>query len=472
MGTRGVSPGGALLRSSRMFSLPKPISDGMSTNPFLNEYKSDTMTKPIPQHQSITSPLGSREKGDWGLKRALPLKTTMTTSTPVFRVRNVDAIENVTDFTSAAGHTLSLEKFQEMRIPITVPTTEDKFRENSIRQNAGLRSVFEEDMDFTDREGVTGDDKRWKFSGPWLAQMTEGDFRAYIGTEVRPKRAEFRKLLREKLAADLTARGRAEATEQGSDPPTATTPDDVTEAQFTEYLWALRHDRAVLYALVSKFLDLAPLGKPVGLMGTGIFGLENSKVPDSPYGQAGPPPSHPSGGISYLRTGAVMQNHPVYGPQSRRSPVLSRIVHPRSGATPARLGMGGFVATVPVGDNNFNVQALNRRGQQVIPGVQHLDVTSYGGAKTFIEPVAAQVNSRGRVVIKTRETSPVAQLIAKEARGEARIYDAKNGGRPGPPSSRKDRLVDEILSNEPAQARKPEKDIVGSSKSYGLKRDQ
>lgn len=396
----------------------------------------------------------------------------MTTSTPVFRVKQVDAVENVTDFTSAADHTLSLEKFQEMRIPLVIPITEDKFRESSIRQTAGLKSVFEEDMDFTSRDGGANDEKRWKFKGPWLAQMTEGDFRAYISSEVRPRRAQFRKLLKEKLAADLTARNRAEATEQGREALPPVRAESITDTQFTEYVWALRHDRAVLYALVSKFLDLAPLGKPVGLMGTGIFGLESLKVPESPYGLAGPPPSHPSGGISYLRTGAVMQNHPVYGPQSRRSPVLSRIVHPRAGATPARLGMGGFVANVPVGDNNFNVQALHRRGQQVIPGIQHLDVTSYGGAKTYIEPVAAQVNSSGRVVIKTRETSPVAQLIAKEGKGEARIYDAKSGGGRHGSSSRKDRLVDEMLPTEPVRAQKTEKDIVSSSKSYGLGRDR
>lgn len=466
MGSRAVSPGGALLRSSRMFSMPKPIPDGPSTSPFLAENKSDTMTKPTPQRQSITSPLGSREKGDWGLKRPFPLKTTMATSTPVFRVKQVDAIENVTDFTSAADHTLSLEKFQEMRIPLVVPVTEDKFRENSIRRTAGLKSVFEEDMDFTVRDSSGGnDEKRWKFKGPWLAQMTEGDFNAYISSEVRPRRAQFRKLLRRKLASDITARNRAEALEKGGKAE-AVRPEDITDAQFTEYVWTLRYDRAVLYSLVSKFLDLAPLGQPVGLASTGIFGLDSMKVPESPYGMAGPPPSHPSGGIGYLRTGAVMENHPVYGPQSRRTPINARIVSPRAGATPARLGMGGFVASVPTGDNNFNVQALQRRGQQVIRGIQNLDVTTYGGAKTYIEPVAAHVNSSGRVVIKTRETSAVAQLIAKEGKGEGRIYNG-DGGR-NASSARKDKLVDEILPEEPVRARKPEKDIVGSSRSYGL----
>lgn len=470
MGTRAVSPGGALLRSSRMFSLPKALPDGSSTNPFLSDNRSDTATKAVPQRQSITSPLSSREKGDWGLKRPFPLKTTMTTSTPVFRVKHVDAVENVTDFTSAADHTLSLEKFQEMRIPLVVPVTEDKLRRDSTRDTVGLKSVFEDDMDFTTRDEGTDDAKRWKFKGPWLAKMTEGDFNAYIAAEVRPKRSQFRRVLKEKLAAEITADQRSEAAEQGRDPPPAIRAESITDVQFTEYLYKLRNSRAKLYSLVSKFLDLPPLSQPVGFVNTGIFGSDNHKAPESPYGLAGPPSSHPSAGISYLRTNAVMENHPVYGPQSRRTPVQTRIISPRTGAIPARLGMGGFVATVPVGDNSFNVSALHRRNQQLIPGLQRLDVTSYGGAKTYIEPVAAQVNSSGQVIIKNIETTAIAQLVAKESKGEGRIYEAENGGRQKQ-SSRKNRVVEEILPAEPAREEKPEKDIVGSSRSYGLNGD-
>ena len=479
MGARAVSsPGGALLRSSRMFSMPKPLAEPSSGNLFLGEHKSDTMTRPYPQYQSITSPLSSREKGDWGLKRPLPLKTTMTTTTPLFRVKKVDSIESVTDFTSAADHSLSLEKFQEMRIPISVPASDDRYRESSLRKEMGVKSVFEEDMDFTAKEGSRNDDKRWKFKGPWLARLTEGEFKAYLDKKVRPKRAQFRELLRQRLADGLTEKQNAEAMEQGKAAPAPVLPKDVTDEQFTEYLWSLRHNRATLYALVSKFLDLAPLGKPVGVVQTGIFGLDHMKVPDSPYGLAGPPPSHPSAGISYLRTGAVMENHPIYGPQSKKSPVLSRIVHPRSGPTPARLGIGGFVAAVPPGDNDFNTRLLRgRRDRQPLAGINHLDTQSYGGGKAFVEATTAFVNPSGSVVVQTRETSAEAQLIAKEARGETRIYNT-SAQKPAAPrkaslnEARIDQVAEEVLAGESAQANVPEKNIVSNSRNYGLDRPQ
>lgn len=397
----------------------------------------------------------------------------MSTSTPLFRVKQLDSVENVTDFTSAADHSLSLEKFQELRVAVSVPVSEDKLRMGTASKSAGFKSVFEEDVDFTAREGTRNDDKRWKFKGPWLARMAEGDFIAYLDRKVRPQRVQFRSLLRERLADELTSRQNAEAMANGTEAPVPITPQDVTEAQFTDYLRALRQDRAVLYALVSKFLDLAPLGRPVGVMGTGVFGLDNVKVPESPYGLAGPPPSHPSAGISYLRTGSYMENHPVYGPQARKTPVQSRVVHPRSGPTPARLGVGGFVATVPAGDNDFNVRMSRNRRVKPLAGIQHLDTTSYGGAKVYIEAATASVNPSGKIVLQTRETTPEAQLVAKENKGDAQIYKAKRSQKSDKPrggsgrNDRIDRVVDEVLE-DPARKNEPERDIVGSSKRYGL----
>src|SRR6478752_1184195 len=164
MGSRAVSPGGALLRSSRLFSLPKPLPEPQSTNLHIGDHKSPTMTRQYPQYQSITSPLSSREKGDWGFKRPFPLKSTLTTSTPLIRVNQVDSIESVTDFASAADHALSLEKFQEMRIPLSIPKGNEKSG-ISVRNDAWRKSVFEEDLDFTEYRKGRIDDKRWKFQG-------------------------------------------------------------------------------------------------------------------------------------------------------------------------------------------------------------------------------------------------------------------------------------------------------------------
>lgn len=475
MGARTVSPGGALLRSSRMFALPKPLRDPPAT---AGENWSPTATKSHPQHQSITSPFASREKGDWGLKRPLPLKQTMATTTPLVRIKQLDTVERITDYASAADHSLSLEKFGEMRIALSIPQPEEGVHRSSNSAAGRLKSVFEEDMDFTTVDSAKADDKRWKFRGPWLARMSEGDFIKFLDKSVRPKRAEFRTLLRQKLADDLTVRQNTDAREAGLPSPPKVEPHQITADQFTQYLRSLRNDRVTLYDLVSKFLDLAPLGKPIGFAQTGIFFYDNKKTTESPYGKSGPPPSHPSAGISYLRTNAVMDNHPVYGPQAHRAPVLSRIIHPRLGASPAKVGLGGFVAGVPTGDNDFNIRRIPGRtmSRKPLSGISHLDINSFGGAKAYVEPYTATVDTDGKVVIKVRETGAEAQIIAKEALGQTKIYNNSPLKRtiPAPKeqnyygeargAQRFQRVTDEVLNDVPA----PEKDIVSSSSSYGL----
>ncbi|KAK7421002.1 hypothetical protein QQZ08_010176 [Neonectria magnoliae] len=428
MGGRTVSPGAALLRSSRLFSVPKPLPEPPSSTLHIGEHKSPTMTRQYPQYQAITSPLSSREKGDWGFKRPFPLKSTMTTSTPLIRVKQVDSIENVTDFGSAADHTLSLEKFQELKIALSIPKGSERGGMVS-RSDTWRKSIFEEDVDFTETRTGRADDKRWKFRGPWLARMPEGDFVAYLEKKVRPKRAQFRQLLKERLAADLTAQQTSAAKEHGTPPPPKITTNDLTEEQFTHYVRSLRNDRATLYSLVSKFLDLAPLGQPVGIIQTFLSTGDNAAT-ESPYGKSGPPPSHPSAGISYLRTSAYMENHPVYGPQGRRSPVLARVVYPRNGPHAAKLGVGGFVADAPSGENEFNTRPIRTRVHQhrkMLSGIQHLDTTTFGGAKAYVEPQSASIDPSGKVVVQLREAGTEAQLIAKEYQGREHVYSEEQG---------------------------------------------
>jgi hypothetical protein len=428
------------------------------------------MTRQYPQYQAITSPLASREKGDWGFKRPFPLKSTLTTSTPLIRVKQVDSIESVTDFASAADHALSLEKFQEMRIALSIPKGKDT-NTTSFTTDTWHKSVFEEDLDFTEHRQGRKDDKRWKFQGPWLARMTEGEFIAYLDKKVRPKRAEFKRLLLERLAQSHNAERAKSAMEQGIEAPEKITPDDISPEWYTDYVRSLRNDRAALYGLVSKFLDLAPLGQPVGIIQTFLAGGENAAA-ESPYGKSGPPPSHPSAGISYLRTNSFMENHPVYGPQKQRTPTLARVVYPRQGPSAAKLGVGGFVADSPPGDNEFNTRFPARSKisatKTMLSGISHLDTTTFGGAKAYVSPQTATVDPSGKVVVQLREAEPETQLIAKEAKGRTRVYNSSKQKHTKTEADawRTGRVTDELLGDGKEAA--PGSDAVSSSRNYGL----
>jgi hypothetical protein len=353
---------------------------------------------------------------------------------------------------------------------LSIPKGKDT-NTTSFTTDTWHKSVFEEDLDFTEHRQGRKDDKRWKFQGPWLARMTEGEFIAYLDKKVRPKRAEFKRLLLERLAQSHNAERAKSAMEQGIEAPEKITPDDISPEWYTDYVRSLRNDRAALYGLVSKFLDLAPLGQPVGIIQTFLAGGENAAA-ESPYGKSGPPPSHPSAGISYLRTNSFMENHPVYGPQKQRTPTLARVVYPRQGPSAAKLGVGGFVADSPPGDNEFNTRFPARSKisatKTMLSGISHLDTTTFGGAKAYVSPQTATVDPSGKVVVQLREAEPETQLIAKEAKGRTRVYNSSKQKHTKTEADawRTGRVTDELLGDGKEAA--PGSDAVSSSRNYGL----
>jgi hypothetical protein len=467
-----VSPGGALLRTSRMFSIPKPIPAPPSDTHNGPRAPSPSATTSFPQHLSITTPSSSRIAGDWGFKRPFPLSSTNKSSTPLIRVKQIDTIEHVTDFASSSDHALSLEKFQELNLSITMPS---RNQTRIFGTNVGEKSVFEEDSDFTalPRDGGAGlDSKRWKFSGPWLAGLTEGEFIRFLKKKVRNRRSEFRLFLKGKLAAEMTANQTRQALDRGQDVPAKIRATDISEQDLTVYLRRLRSDRITLYGFVSEFLDLAPLSPPTSLDLRSIPGGATRELkPPNPYAEEGPPITHPSAGLSYLRTTSVVENHPIYGPQQKRSPVLARILSPRQKIASAKLGVGGFVTDTPQGDTAFNVRSFRGR-KEAIPGVNAFDPDIEGGAKVYVSPVTAKVKASGNVIIDVGEADPVATLIHKEMTGKASIYQTESQSTQSVKTSAnfklsKQREAATSSATEP-QAFVEGIDLVSSSKSYGL----
>lgn len=460
MASRAVSPGGAILRASRLFSLPPPLPTPPGDFTTATSYNSDSATKAFPTLQAVTTPESSRIRGDWGFKRPFPLKSTAKSSTPAIRVKHVDSIEHVTDFSSAADHTLSLKKFQEMNLPITIP---------SEKPIAGMdlpeKSVFEEEFDFTaiDAKDVDAEDKRWKFKGPWLAGMTEGEFNNYLKKQVRNRRLEFRQFLRERLAVEMTQSAQENAMDKGEvDTSPAVKASDITDEQLTDYLRKLRQDRAVLYNMVGQFLDLAPIQPASPLAILGALSPDSGRVmkTGNPYAKEGPPITHPSGGISYLRTASYLENHPVYGPQKTHSPIKSRILSPRNqtmGSFTPKLGVGGFVGDIPSGFTAFNMKSISGRTRELIPGLNDFDPEAPGGSKVLIQANAAKIDSQGKIILKLGEAREETTLVAKEMVGEAAIFGQKPQEveeAPAPQSYRK-------LSGFGTR-------VMGNSQTYGL----
>ncbi|KAL2761254.1 hypothetical protein ACRALDRAFT_2096202 [Sodiomyces alcalophilus JCM 7366] len=466
-----LSPGGVLLRSSRMFSIPKPITGPVGPS---RERDGQFGTSAFPTHLSITTTESSRASGDWGLKRPLPLRATGKTSTPSIRIKYIDSVENVTDYASSSEHSLTLQKFQQLSLPITAPALPNRYRIVS----QGVTSVFEEDSDFIALEfaqGTTGVDKRWRFRGPWLAGMTEGEFTKYLNTTIRNKRREFRDFLKARLASHITAAQQQEALDKGVAAQRPVQPHDIMDKEFGQYIRELRTDRVTLFALIGEFLDLAPVNPPSAIANMSNGVRIESRSPN-PYAERGPPITHPSAGLSYLRSNAHSDNHPLYGPQALPPPVLARIVAPRILSAPAKLGVAGFITETPQGDSAFN-RKVYRSGKARVAGITTFDPEVPGGAKCYVEPRFANVNSAGKVVIRVDDANDEAQIILKEAIGKADIYNAalkREEHRcrvPTQPQVQQQQTQRDWVSRGSPLSRRahvPENFIRGSSQVYGL----
>lgn len=439
-------------------TLPRPMTN-LSSN---QSFGSDTATLPHPINLTITTPQTSLARGDWGFKRPLPLRSTTKSSTPLIRIDAIDTYEQVTDYASSADHAITLKKWEEMGVHMTTPQRKTRTALGLTEEKKkGERDVFDDSTDSTIHKDLSDEsrDKRWRFDGPWIAGLTDGDFNAYVSRQVRGRKTEFLKVLRAACAETATKENQRIALERGEEVGQPIQASDVTEEEFRKYLKTVRHDRVELYRHIRNFLDLPPSPNAAlqsgsdwlssVLDGTSGATTQSSKefLPssDSPYADSGPPKTHPSAGLSYGRTSAHTFNHPLYGPQNKQPPVQARVVMPK-GASPGSfapvLGVGGFVVDIPAGENSFNLRGSSKYAgsTSVIQGLINVEPDKIGGSKAYVELKSASVDTTGRVILKVGQATAdavavlegnVDQLLEQqmmETKGFARRPMARSGG--------------------------------------------
>jgi hypothetical protein len=430
-----------------MFALPNPIQRSSSELAAAATFASNTATSPYPTHQTISTPPSSRSKGDWGFKRPLPLRSTSKTSTPLIRISAIDTLEHITEFSSAADHALTLQKWQELNMPLTTPgkTEESYVSRSSTKHKLVGRGVFEEDTDITAYRSDldASNDNRWKFNGPWLAGQTDAEFSWYVEKEVSRRKDEFRAFLRNHRAAVKTKAAKQKAIEDGEDVPQAIEGKSITDEDLQKYLLELRQDQRQLFQLIREFLDLPPapvFNDQIDSLAASITrGLEANPFrtrtiksedytanSESPYANTGPPKTHPSAGLSYLRTASHVYNHPIYGPQAHPSPVQARIIQPKNatvGSFAPKLGVAGIVTEVPPKSENFNSDTWgskrnrNSRGDMV-PGLLNIEPEKVGGSKVFVRPKSATIDTKGRIMLTVSPAESAAVAIHQGVVGQ------------------------------------------------------
>ncbi|KAJ3558322.1 hypothetical protein NPX13_g9733 [Xylaria arbuscula] len=449
-----------------MFSIPNPIPASPGDFSSATKHHSETATIPYPTHLAITTPSTSRINGDWGFKRPLPLKTTIKQTMPLVRVRQMDSTEHVTDFQSASDHTMTLKKFQELNMSISLPVA----RVNGVADNSTNgrhpTSVFEENGDITamgPEQAQSPETNRWKFKGPWLAGMTDGEFSKWLEKSVRTRRAEFRFFLKEELAKDLTHTRSDEANRDNLPEPPAVKGSDITEAQFIDYLRDIRKDRLVLFRHVSRFLDLAPLANESKFWTEMKPNRPQDLFKENPYSTHGPPITHPSAGLSYLRTPNFMDNHPIYGPQKYHPVVKARVVKPTHMATAVRdpvIGVAGFIAERANDQKVLGKSVTNPR--QV--ALSNLNFEGRGGHKLYYQVDSATIDSSGRVRIAVSDPpqNSMTELVAKELVGDDGMKNDVYKG------AMQDASTTEVPRNTRPNPLHRRRHMYGNRQTYGL----
>jgi Mitochondrial ribosomal protein subunit len=376
MATARLSPAASLLKNSRLFSLPAPLPSPASV-------ASGTATQPHPTHAAIETLPSSRERGDWGFKRSLPLKSTTKTGTTTIRVQNgIDSIEHITDFESAADHVLTLQKWKELNLPI-------RFIKKTQRDEH--MSVFEPKVDNISLP-ASSSHQRWRYQGPWLAGQTGWEFDALL-RRVKDRKEEFQRYIRERLNAERNASRRQEALDGGVD-LNQDGAVGISDDEFDDHMRYLRVTPSAFGPLIAQFLDLpeGPRGTALTDSSTEGFTYGRATVAAEVYKEIGPPKTHPSAGISYYRSGAHVSNHPTFGPQQLNPPVAARVLRPSVRRKAGSFGVAGFVA------------AGGTASSQLSPNNKPWEPTP-GGAKLVVRPVVAAIDSGGRVNLKANMVS-------------------------------------------------------------------
>ncbi|KAI5814983.1 mitochondrial ribosomal protein MRP51 [Pyronema omphalodes] len=351
MSSKAFSPAANLLRRSRLMSMPAPIQPPQSFSIHAPP------AAPYPTVQAITTPRSSAYRGDWGLKRDLPVQVSQ--KTVYMRYNDLDTIEHMTTFESAHDDVYTLKKWQEMDIPLVKDQAMDDFASYDPRTEKNFQyksTVF---------DGVEEPEKyKWRYQGPYVAGMGEKKLKAYIEERIIPQKEAFLKfvarhqaiekvkqkyLLRneEKSIAEIEAEAELEADVSKVDP------------------MSLRAEHQYLEKLVIEFLDI-PRQKPNR--------------------------THPSAGLHYIRSSAYAHNDPKLGPQEQKKEVLGRPLN-HHGASGSLVGVGGVVARVS--------SAYAQRRQ--------VNDRDRSAVQPFRPIKGAHINASGKILLDVERVAPAVQ---------------------------------------------------------------
>jgi len=376
---------------------------------------------------------------------------------PTVRVTNIDSVEHVTFYASAGDHVKTLEKFQELGVALSRREARNSFYSKPL-------SAFESAHDRTTKDASEADlnspttrllrrnaPTRWKFSGPSVGRLSEGEFNQFLKRELRGKKQAFMEFLRprlwrrylehesrlarenaEKASGNQVAERLVEArfyqlianmdenaferfkAKDVSDETVQSelrsfiesqSPENVSDlstySQNFEQQFRQNHENSfagyMRSWLVNERYDQTTISNLNGLIREFLDMPLNTNLTSrdlSSRGLPDPEPfsftTHPSAGLGYLRTNHVLPNHPLLGPQADKPPIEARVLQPRNvDKKAAILGVAGIATPEKITASGL--------AQYSDPSMAELDAAAPGGKKVWVAVNDAYVDSDGKV---------------------------------------------------------------------------
>lgn len=331
MTSKALSPAAALIRGSRLVAMPTPLPPLQSNSVYAEG------PSPFPLNQAISTPLASAHRGEWGLKRDLPLRTSR--SLRHIRYNDLDTLDHMTTFESAHDEVYNLKKWQEMGLALHRATT--LLEDDQALSTLNEPPVFDQE---NQPEGY-----KWRYQGPHLRSLSKKQLKTYIDKVVKPKEKQF---------YDFVARRQA-----------------MDELRKDYNIEGITKTDAELEAEVRK---MGPLKVDFMALSASSVGIENliHKFLDLPH-RSPPMATHPSAGLYYVRSNAHAVNDPILGPQATKQPVKGRDVGFNQAGSLA--AVGGVIASAH---------------RKVSAKRMHLDRTA---VREYI-PKRAKISPQGRIL--------------------------------------------------------------------------
>jgi hypothetical protein len=288
----------------------------------------------------------------------------------------------------------------------------------------------------TEELSIPGPHRRWRYTGPYLAGLNGLEFDEFLSTITNQERETFREVVKKDLQSTILHRRRQSALEEGRygieaeeqvlsnaqqpvkgelqasaeeqqtvkgehqslvkdltfQKPMEPELPEVTEQEVMEHMRYLRSEPGKFGPLIAEFFDLADGVRPDNSSVADPYSYGRDTAAAVLYTEYGPPRTHPSAGLSYLKTDTTATNDVEKGPRSSKPEVVARMIKttniPNQGYRPS-VGVAGFV-----------VRALTN--SEISTSTLFKFEAQDGGKKLVVEPTRATISSNGSVGLETK----------------------------------------------------------------------